>query len=184
MIIVRMKCETQYPESTPKSRSHRSWWGTAIDRSHIYGNASGKYHTMHHFLTYVHTCAHFCHRMVHCAIMNRCTVGSIRLFHSCLRFTTKAQWNKSVFKWNIMWLRSPYRTCARNKVENFMSGINMTKVMSKWCKIYSSLDCKYPSNICRHFAGVAATYGDRSSRVTMWKFSFRFRWSLVIPVAV
>ena len=45
-------------------------------------NASGKYPTMHHFVNRnVHTCAHFCYKMVHCVIWDTGIVGFMRWIH-------------------------------------------------------------------------------------------------------
>ena len=42
---------------------------------------------MHHFVTEMCTCAHFCYKMVHCGIFVKCIVGFVRLvycLHVCL----------------------------------------------------------------------------------------------------
>ena len=55
-------------------------------KSHESNNVSDKYPTMHHFVTEmctcVHTCAHFCYKMVHCGIWDKCTVGLTALMTS------------------------------------------------------------------------------------------------------
>ena len=50
----------------------------AIDLSNKSHNASDKYPTIHQFCNRnVHTCAHFCYKMLHCGTWHRCILGWI-----------------------------------------------------------------------------------------------------------
>ena len=52
------------------------WFDTyQIDKSNKSHNASDKYPTMHHFVTEMCTCAHFCYKIVHRGIWDCCIVG-------------------------------------------------------------------------------------------------------------
>ena len=51
--------------------------------AHKSHNASDKYPVMHHCCNrHVHTCAHFCYKMVHCGICDQCIVGFVHNFVS------------------------------------------------------------------------------------------------------
>ena len=52
--------------------------GSCIDLLHKSHNAPIPYPIMHHFVTEMCMCAHFCYKMVHCGIFDVCIVGFMR----------------------------------------------------------------------------------------------------------
>ena len=54
-----------------------------LDSSHRSQDASEKYPTMQHFVTEMctHVCAHFCDKMLHCGIWDKCIWGFVRVVY-------------------------------------------------------------------------------------------------------
>ena len=50
------------------------WWNTY----HKFNTELSKYPTMHHFVTWMWTRAHFCFKMVHCGIWDWCILGFVQ----------------------------------------------------------------------------------------------------------
>ena len=65
-------------ELTPADNNIRKW---IIDLFHKSHNAPVPYPTMHHFVTDVHICAHFCYKMVHCGVFDWCIVRFVTLVY-------------------------------------------------------------------------------------------------------
>ena len=67
----------------------QSLFGDSIvnDPSHKSQSAPDRYPTMYHFCSRnVHTCAHFCFKMVHCGIWNWCTEGFMNLVYNAIMY--------------------------------------------------------------------------------------------------
>ena len=63
----------------------------SIVPSHKSHDASDKYTTMHHFVTELCMCAHFCYKKVHYGIWDQCIMGFVRLVYS--QSSTTLLWN-------------------------------------------------------------------------------------------
>ena len=81
-------CWDYHPGTLSSFSSHCS----SMDLLHKSHNAPLPYPTMHHFATEMCTCAHFCHKMVHCGYLsNTCRICEMGLFEDCVPGTRT--WN-------------------------------------------------------------------------------------------